>query len=245
MQHFARPMIDLGEVALRTRARWALTHLHLKHTRPAGRLVRRKAGLDRQQWRPLLFVVVGVRKRAWRFACYLNNDYSAIAAQLGEVTATKTQQARETGVRVVWPAAGRDGGGTTTTTTARPARTFATSPRLASAIFAPPPAPTTRAQSAESRLLRYVPPALKNTIKERNGCASHRGVGAQPVAVVRTTHGNQFGRIPHSPAIIGRGGIRGIMRAMLGSNTPVIAALPQHGCGRLWLGDVERAARPD
>ena len=84
--------------------------------------------------------VVGVRKRAWRFACYLNNENSAIAAQLGEVTATKTQQARETGVRVVWPAAGRDGGGTTTTTTAaQPARAFATSPRLASAIFAPPP----------------------------------------------------------------------------------------------------------
>ena len=48
----------------------------------------------------------------------------------------------------------------------------------------------------------------------------------------------------HSPAI-GPGGIRDTMRATIGSNTPVIAALPQHGCGRLWLGDVERAARPD
>ena len=104
--------------------------------------------------------VVGVRKRAWRFACYLNNENSAIAAQLGEVTATKTQKARETGVRVVWPAAGRDGGGTTTTTTARPARAFATSPRLASAIFA-----AQYGASAESRVLWYDPPALENTTK--------------------------------------------------------------------------------
>ena len=137
--------------------------------------------------------VVGVRKRTWRFACYLNNENSAIAAQLGEVTATKTQQARETGVRVVWPAAGRDGGGTTTTTTARPARLSRL--HLASRVpFSLPPAH--KGASAESRVLRYVPPALENTIKERNGRASHRGVGAQPVAVVRTTHGNQFGRIP-------------------------------------------------
>ena len=34
------------------------------------------------------------------------------------------------------------------------------------------------------------------------------------------------------------------MRATIGSITPVIAALPQHGCGCLWLGDVERAAQP-
>ena len=45
-------------------------------------------------------------------------------------------------------------------------------------------------------MLWYDPPALENTTKERNGRASHRGVGAQPVAVVRITHGNQFDRIP-------------------------------------------------
>jgi hypothetical protein len=137
--------------------------------------------------------VVDVRKRACRFACYLNNENSAIAAQLGEVIATKTQQARETGVRVVWPAAGRDGGGRRRRQQHN--RRALSRLHLASRVpFSPPPAH--KGASAESRVLRYVPPALENTIKERNGRASHRGVGAQPVAVVRTTHGNQFGRIP-------------------------------------------------
>ena len=83
---------------------------------------------------------------------FTNNENSAIAAQLGETTATKTQPARETGVRVVWPTPGRDGRGTTTTADYRlPARAFATSsPRLASAIFAPPPAH--QRASTESRV---------------------------------------------------------------------------------------------
>ena len=130
--------------------------------------------------------VVDVRKRACRFACYLNNENSAIAAQLGEVIATKTQQARETGVRVVWPAAGRDGGGRRRRQQHN--RRALSRLHLASRVpFSPPPAH--KGASAESRVLRYVPPALENTIKERNGRASHRGVGAQPVAVVRTTQG--------------------------------------------------------
>ena len=84
----------------------------------------------------------------------------------------------------------------------RSARAFKTSPRLASAIFAP--SAQWRA-SAESHVLWYVPPAVENTTKERNGRALHRGVGAQPVAVVRITQGNQFDRIPPNRA---RGAIR-------------------------------------
>ena len=71
-------------------------------------------------------------------------------------------------------------------------RNFFTSPR--ECHFRPPPAH--KGASAESRVLRHDPPALENIIRERNGRASHRGVGAQPFAVVRTTHGNQFDRIP-------------------------------------------------
>ena len=144
--------------------------------------------------------VVGVRKRAWRFACYSNSKSSTIAAQLSETTATKTQPARETGVRVMWPAAERRR--RHNDDSRRSARAFKTSPRLASAIFAP--SAQWRA-SAESHVLWYVPPAVENTTKERNGRALHRGVGAQPVAVVRITQGNQFDRIPPNRA---RGAIR-------------------------------------
>ena len=134
--------------------------------------------------------VVGVRKRAWRFACYLNNENSAIAAQLGEVTATKTQQARETGVRVVWPAAGRDGGGTTTTTTARPARAFATSPRLASAIFAPPRPQgrigrVTRAAVCPARARKYNKRTKWSRVAPRSGRSTSRGGPNHPRKPIR------------------------------------------------------------
>ena len=137
--------------------------------------------------------VVGVRKRAWRFACYLNNENSAIAAQLGEVTATKTQRARETGVHVVWPAAGRDGGGTTTTTTARPTRAFATSPRLASAIFAPPRPQgrigrVTRAAVCPARARKYNKRTKWSRVAPRSGRSTSRGGQNHPR--------KQFGRIP-------------------------------------------------
>ena len=124
--------------------------------------------------------VVGVRKRAWRFACYLNNENSAIAAQIGEVTvtATKTQPARETGVRVVLPAAGRDGGGTTTT--ARPTHAFTTSPRLASAIFAPPRPQgrigrVTRAAVCPVRARKYNKRTKWSRVAPRSGRSTSRG----------------------------------------------------------------------
>jgi hypothetical protein len=134
--------------------------------------------------------VVGVRKRTWRFACYLNNENSAIAAQLGEVTATKTQQARETGVRVVWPAAGRDGGGTTTTTTAQPARAFATSPRLASAIFAPPRPQgrigrVTRAAVCPARARKYNKRTKWSRVAPRSGRSTSRGGQNHPQKPIR------------------------------------------------------------
>ena len=134
--------------------------------------------------------VVGVRKRAWRFACYLNNENSAIAAQLGEVTATKTQQARETGVRVVWPAAGRDGGGTTTTTTAQPARAFATSPRLASAIFAPPRPQgrigrVARAAACPARARKYNKRTKWSRVAPRSGRSTSRGGQNHPRKPIR------------------------------------------------------------
>ena len=135
--------------------------------------------------------VVGVRKRAWRFACYLNNENSAIAAQLGEVTATKTQKARETGVRVVWPAAGRDGGGTTTTTTAaRPARAFATSPRLASAIFAPPRPQgrigrVARAAVCPARAQKYNKRTKWSRVAPRSGRSTSRGGQNHPRKPIR------------------------------------------------------------
>ena len=116
------------------------------------------------------------------FRVLLNNENSAIAPQLGEVTATKTQRARETGVRVLWPAVGRDGGGTTTTTTARPpTRAFATSPRLASAIFAPPPRPqgrigrVARAATCPARARKYNKRTKWTRVTPLSGRSTSRG----------------------------------------------------------------------
>ena len=182
----------IGEVALRVTFPCEIdtntNALLLKNTRPAGRPVR-NADLDMKQSRPRGRCCCWCEKTrvAFRVLFKQRKQRDRRATRRGH-SSTKTQPARETGVRVTWPAAGRDGGGTMTT--ARPARAFATSPRLASAIFAPPrpPARTGRVARAvvrPTRARKYNKRTKWSRVAPRSGRSTSHGGQNQPRKPIR------------------------------------------------------------